>query len=668
MALLHAVKLRRAVDRARLRAWITSACDPAVAAAEVCCTCAGFPVAIHGQAMKELTMVMHAHPKDYPLESLYEEFALQFGHFLPCPIQGFIRAQNVVSHASENTATQPKPQAVVHKKMQTERTHEERTQQPQLQLQHQLGKGEGNQYQEDQTEEQEQEKVDVSEKLLIGRQPTPQGLSMIIEAMGWLTFLQRPGGCKSDEFKLAWLQLQHLRDRARGTDVPAVSALHKQLKRLIQRPVGSPKHHTALGSTLRALTTVAHRLAGDATPCRRQQQLNSREETSSTQAFALEPVALPLAPLPLVSSELDSFLKRYCGRMLTPEQQSERFAVAGTIQDVVAQRASRCRLPCESGVPCARVYVYGSSVTGCATASDDLDLVVHMPHFSQDGANGELQALRFVQRALNDAIGHSFLLIHARVPVLRQNRVCRSFPYLVDITANRSLNMLNSCLLRDYFDLDPRVAPFVFVVKSWAKQFAISDQSKGQLSSYTWSLLALFFLQVRGVLPCLQRRPASAGADAHGQRIGGVTLEGISCYWYRSGGSVPDHDEAGLAQLICDFWRFYGSAFDFCKYCVSVRTGVPLPRAELVQARTDQKQWLRKPMLVEDPFEERNLTAHITPRRLAVIVECMRRCAAVACGPEPLTALLAFAQQPRVAVPKRRVAGGKRKKVPGRAT
>ena len=54
-----------------------------------------------------------------------------------------------------------------------------------------------------------------------------------------------------------------------------------------------------------------------------------------------------------------------------------------------------------------------------------------------------------------------------------------------------------------------RVRPLVYLVKLWAKRRKIHEPYKGYLSSYTYTLLVIHYLQREGVLVCLQVAPLS---------------------------------------------------------------------------------------------------------------------------------------------------------------
>ena len=74
----------------------------------------------------------------------------------------------------------------------------------------------------------------------------------------------------------------------------------------------------------------------------------------------------------------------------------------------------------------------------------------------------------------------------------------------------------NTRLLKCYADFDPRVRPVIFAVKHWASRRGIKDASFGFLSTYSFVLLVIFFLQVGvspPVLPHLQSRELVAAAE-----------------------------------------------------------------------------------------------------------------------------------------------------------
>jgi DNA polymerase sigma len=61
-------------------------------------------------------------------------------------------------------------------------------------------------------------------------------------------------------------------------------------------------------------------------------------------------------------------------------------------------------------------------------------------------------------------------------------------------------------LLNEYLRLDPRVRLLFRAVKHWGKARGIVDAQRGYFNSFALTLMMLFSLQHKGVLPVLQRR------------------------------------------------------------------------------------------------------------------------------------------------------------------
>lgn len=61
-------------------------------------------------------------------------------------------------------------------------------------------------------------------------------------------------------------------------------------------------------------------------------------------------------------------------------------------------------------------------------------------------------------------------------------------------------------MLRTYCELDERVAKLGVAIKKWAKFFNINDASQGTLSSYSYIVMLIYYLQRTHppVLPNLQ--------------------------------------------------------------------------------------------------------------------------------------------------------------------
>jgi len=79
-----------------------------------------------------------------------------------------------------------------------------------------------------------------------------------------------------------------------------------------------------------------------------------------------------------------------------------------------------------------------------------------------------------------------------------------------DINVNNSLAIENTRLVKLYVDIDDRVRPLAMIIKYWAKSRLLNDAAGGgTLTSYTWILMAINFLQTRDppILPSLHKLP-----------------------------------------------------------------------------------------------------------------------------------------------------------------
>lgn len=79
-----------------------------------------------------------------------------------------------------------------------------------------------------------------------------------------------------------------------------------------------------------------------------------------------------------------------------------------------------------------------------------------------------------------------------------------------DINVNNSLAIENTRLVKVYVDIDERVRPLAMIIKYWAKSRLLNDAAGGgTLTSYTWILMVINFLQTRDppILPSLQQLP-----------------------------------------------------------------------------------------------------------------------------------------------------------------
>lgn len=230
------------------------------------------------------------------------------------------------------------------------------------------------------------------------------------------------------------------------------------------------------------------------------------------------------------------------------------------------------------------VQPFGSFANGFATRRSDLDAVCF-----EEGATAD-QAQNSQRRALQCLEGHlstsRFQIIEkvwsAKVPILKL-RFARQLD--VDLSSQNTEPLPNTRLLAHYAGLHPAVHDLGVAVKLWAKEEGVCGAPNGHLSSYTLTLMVIYFLQVDRTLgmPCLP--PQACG----------------------SRDKPPDKMPCGswncpepLAWLICRFFHFYVVEFQWGTEVVSVRLGRRAHRTEREFVQLPGR-WASR-VHIEDPF------------------------------------------------------------------
>lgn len=86
-------------------------------------------------------------------------------------------------------------------------------------------------------------------------------------------------------------------------------------------------------------------------------------------------------------------------------------------------------------------------------------------------------------------------LILAKVPILKFKDKETGFE--IDLNCNNSVGIRNTHLLYSYSRLDWRVRPLVIIVKIWAQVNNINDAKNMTVSSYSWTLMVIHYLQCK---------------------------------------------------------------------------------------------------------------------------------------------------------------------------
>lgn len=291
--------------------------------------------------------------------------------------------------------------------------------------------------------------------------------------------------------------------------------------------------------------------------------------------------------------------------------------------------------------PRAQIFGFGSSFNGCGEASSDMDLAVYMP--PEEAANlGNREALHRVARAASDG---NFAVLEMRmgasVPIvvleMLDDESGAQTGYTCDVSFQRLLPLHNTRLLRTYIELMPELAALIVVVKRWAKSKRIAGTWERFISTYSWTLMVIYYCQVCHGLPSLHalahepRQEAEEDAEHEGQgSVHDVDFVGLAAA-RRTLGTEKPCAYAGLGTLLRGFFQFYATVYDWSHEVVSVRLGVrkelgggdftPALRKTRISKKGRMMTVATFPAFnIEDPIEiERNLNFALKPNSLRLI-------------------------------------------------
>jgi RNA exonuclease 4 len=200
---------------------------------------------------------------------------------------------------------------------------------------------------------------------------------------------------------------------------------------------------------------------------------------------------------------------------------------------------------------------FGSQASGLALAKSDLDVTCLSGDRCETQDWSGRQVIPFFRSCLKQLFEKSGLhcfevmeeVFAARVPILRLRF---EGSLTVDLSCHNSQPLQNTRLLRAYVDLGgSSVRDLACAVKLWAKAAQVTGAPQGHLSTYTFTLMVIYYLQVDPAvkLPCIE----VATTTAHG-----------SASW---------ECRLPLQVLLTRFFRFYSEQFAWGREVVSIRIG-----------------------------------------------------------------------------------------------
>ncbi|XP_059352772.1 poly(A) RNA polymerase GLD2-like isoform X3 [Daphnia carinata] len=271
------------------------------------------------------------------------------------------------------------------------------------------------------------------------------------------------------------------------------------------------------------------------------------------------------------------------------------------------------------------LYIVGSSVSGFGGESSDMDLCLVISGHDVDQRFHALEYLYRVQKALKQCRFLTKLdVIRAKVPILRFFDSITNLE--VDLNFNNIVGIRNTHLLKTYAQLDWRVRPLVLAVKLWARQHDINEAKSMTMSSYSLTLMVIYYLQAGvhvPVLPCLQKvRAERFWPEGDIRRLQTFTDDELKV--------LRSNNHMTLGQLFAGFLDYYAHHFNYGAHAMSIRLGGTIPLEQCRQymsSKNDPHHW--KYICIEEPFDRTNTARSVyDPAAFQKIVDVFRQSAA----------------------------------------
>ncbi|VEN51552.1 unnamed protein product [Callosobruchus maculatus] len=248
------------------------------------------------------------------------------------------------------------------------------------------------------------------------------------------------------------------------------------------------------------------------------------------------------------------------------------------------------------------LFMVGSTMSGFGLENSDIDMCLLTKPLIHDPRIDSLQHLNSIKTLLiKYGLSVDPEVIMAKVPILKFKDKETGFE--IDLNCNNAVGIRNTHLLHCYARSDWRVRPLVVAVKLWAQSNAINDAKNMTVSSYSWALMVIHFLQcgvTPPVLPCLHGlMPEKFNSEVENHTMD--VQEEIA-----STRNFTSENTMSLGELLTGFLQYY-SDFNYNEFAISVRAGCRLPIDDCrfqKAPKNDPHQW--KYLCIEEPFDFTN--------------------------------------------------------------
>ena len=308
---------------------------------------------------------------------------------------------------------------------------------------------------------------------------------------------------------------------------------------------------------------------------------------------------------------LDSQISRMVKSIQVTEQRFQN------LQTVISQLEKTLR----KWFPNCKLVDFGSTASGFGMNNSDLDIFMYINGcvHSEFLHYGNKEKSEFIASFLRTEEKYSNVsaISNAKIPIIKIQD--RKTGIKCDINFTADMGVKNSKFLSYLASLDRRCVPFVLTVKYFCLKKGIIGSGLGQhLNSYTVVLMAVFFLQQKGILPSISKLQEGVNGDF--------------CYCWNFAFNdeyvhLEKQTQQTVASLLADFFRFY-SQFDYNFFIIcplmgysiqkhQLKSGVDLPTRMMKETKqgrilTYERMHLDCPFVVQDPFElQRNVSAAV---------------------------------------------------------
>ncbi|RVE43299.1 hypothetical protein evm_012058 [Chilo suppressalis] len=235
------------------------------------------------------------------------------------------------------------------------------------------------------------------------------------------------------------------------------------------------------------------------------------------------------------------------------------------------------------------VRPFGSSVNGFGKMGCDLDLILtsSIPEKMcgvdrrlvyqekrcggrQESWRRQLELAAEVMEARAAGARRVLRVLHARVPIVKFSHQLTGLE--CDLCFNNLSGVRMSAWLYACGGLSPVVRPLTLSVRRWASAAGLTSPHPGRwITSFPLSLLVLFYLQQKRVLPPLKTLLRDAGEED-----GRLVDDNGKCTFLRDLNELPPDSygqcDVNLETLLLQFFEFYAQ-FDFQEKAISLNLG-----------------------------------------------------------------------------------------------